>query len=380
MTAATPRDLAETLAAAGYLPDPRLREAFAHVPRHLFVPRFYRKNRTLVDGSDHQHADEWLDSVYSDQTLTTQVMLIPGTDQALPTSSSTRPALMAHMLQLLELDDGLRVLEIGTGTGYNAALLCHRLGDYLVTSVDIDPSLIARAREALASLGYQPRLTVGDGSKGVAAYAPYDRILATAAIACVPPAWIEQLAPHGRIVADLRGDLVSTLTVLDKVDPDTVQGRFLTTPGHFMWMRAAAANPLRDPAGTPSTIDRDGASHSVTDFDIRELALDDLRFLIQHLHGVDQIWTGHRAGVELTHLHSPDGSWAELSAGSDSRFQVTEGGPRRLWNCTEQTAIRWHELGRPGPERFGLTASRGGAQRLWLDEPDSPHSWPLPAS
>jgi protein-L-isoaspartate O-methyltransferase len=167
MTATSPAGLARTLATAGHLSDPRWREAFAAIPRHVFVPRFYRDDRTLVEGSETQDRSEWLHSVYSDQTLTTQVMPIPGTNQSVPTSSSTRPSLMARMLHLLEIGDGSRVLEIGTGTGYNAALLCHRLGDRQVTSVDLDPQLIARARDALASLGYHPHLRSGTEPMGL---------------------------------------------------------------------------------------------------------------------------------------------------------------------------------------------------------------------
>jgi protein-L-isoaspartate O-methyltransferase len=74
---------------------------------------------------------------------------------------------MARMLELLDVTGADRVLEIGTSTGYNAALLCHRLTDARVTSIDIDLTLIAEARDRLASLGYQPCLVAGDGAAGV---------------------------------------------------------------------------------------------------------------------------------------------------------------------------------------------------------------------
>jgi protein-L-isoaspartate O-methyltransferase len=85
---------------------------------------------------------------------------------------------------------------------------------------------------------------VGDGAGGVPDRAPYDRIIATCAVPAIPPVWIDQLAPGARIVTDLRGEVASSLAVLDKTAPDTVQGRLLDVPGHFMWLRPTADNPL----------------------------------------------------------------------------------------------------------------------------------------
>src|SRR5690606_29139681 len=150
----------------------------------------------------------------------------------------TRPSLMAQMLEMLDLYDGAKVLEIGTGTGYNAALLCHRLGDANVTSIDIDPVLVESARARLAGLGYHPHLVTGDGATGVPDRAPFDRIIATAGVAGIPPAWIGQLVERGKIVADLRGELASALIMTVKTTPDSVRGRFYDIAGHFMWLRA----------------------------------------------------------------------------------------------------------------------------------------------
>jgi protein-L-isoaspartate O-methyltransferase len=92
---------------------------------------------------------------------------------------------MARVLEDLELADGMRVLEVGTGTGYNAALLSHRLGAQHVHSVDIHPCLIAAARNRLANLGYHPRLAAVDGTAGWPDHAPYDRIIATCSVLTV---------------------------------------------------------------------------------------------------------------------------------------------------------------------------------------------------
>jgi protein-L-isoaspartate O-methyltransferase len=94
---------------------------------------------------------------YADEAVITQTRPAPvlGGDQLdLPTSSASAPGAVAVMLDRLGVVEGQRVLEVGTGTGYNTALLCHRLGDRNVYSIDIDPELVAAARTVLAGLGY----------------------------------------------------------------------------------------------------------------------------------------------------------------------------------------------------------------------------------
>ncbi|MGH3915986.1 MAG: rRNA adenine N-6-methyltransferase family protein, partial [Pseudonocardiaceae bacterium] len=92
---------------------------------------------------DNSDVDTWLNRVYSDSTLVVQRRLArEGGVAALPTSSSTMPSLMIDMLEALDVREGHRVLEIGTGTGYNCALLAHRLGGDNVVSIDLDPTLV----------------------------------------------------------------------------------------------------------------------------------------------------------------------------------------------------------------------------------------------
>ncbi|MBX6768888.1 MAG: methyltransferase domain-containing protein, partial [Actinomadura rubrobrunea] len=186
--------LAEQLGAQGDITDPAWRRAVEAVPRHVFVPAFYSdydplKVITARDAS-------WLELAYSDDTLVTQRKQHP--DQpgyAWPTSSSTRPGFMLRLLHMLDVHDGMDVLEIGTGTGYTAALLCQRLGSQHVATVDIDPELTDTARRRLAHAGYRPDITTGDGLLGDPAHAPYDRVLATVAHEDVPYAWVEQTRP-----------------------------------------------------------------------------------------------------------------------------------------------------------------------------------------
>ncbi|AWS45458.1 methyltransferase, FxLD system [Streptosporangium sp. 'caverna'] len=161
-------------------------EAFRAVPRHVFLP------------------DLPLETVYRDDAIVTK-----RDADGRPISSSSQPAIMALMLDQLGVEPGQRVLEIGTGTGYNAALLAHLVGPGgQVVSVDIDADLVQHAREHLIDAGH-PEVTVvcGDGAEGFAPAAPYDRVIATVGVWDLSPAWLDQLGPEGRVVAplDVRG-------------------------------------------------------------------------------------------------------------------------------------------------------------------------------
>jgi protein-L-isoaspartate O-methyltransferase len=217
------RALANDLTALGVL-DLAWREAFEQVPRHVFVPRFYQPDGTLIDGTDPDARDEWLDVVYRDASLTTQRLVEPGSGRIVPTSSSTRPSLMALMLRMLNVRDGHSVLEIGTGTGYNAALLAYRLGDHHVTSIDINPDLVEAARIAAHRIGLAPYLVAGQGDKGVPERAPFDRVLATCAVPTIPTQWVAQLADRGTIVADLRAATSSSLVTLHRTTEGIATG------------------------------------------------------------------------------------------------------------------------------------------------------------
>jgi methyltransferase of ATP-grasp peptide maturase system len=373
------RQLADELVAAGAL-DLAWRAAFEAVPRHVFVPRFLRNDGSTVDSANPADRAEWLAQVYADTSLVTQQQQVPGTDLRWATSSSTMPSLMARMLRLLDVHDGHRVAEIGTGTGYNAALLCHRLGDANVASIDIDPALVRAARTALASLGWRPYLTAGDGAVGIPAAAPYDRIIATCAVPRIPPAWIGQLRADGLIVADLRGEVASSLLVTRKTGPDTVQGRFQPTPGHFMWLRAHAGNPLRDGGSYPTTVSRDGARTTLTSLDPADLEHPDLRLLLQlHAPDLQRISRTTRDGRDLLCLATSRGGWADIRTAPTrrGRRQVTYGGPDSLWRTVEATVQQWHRLGQPERHRLGLTAHTDGTHTYWLDHPD--HELPTTA-
>lgn len=173
------QELVEQLKKANIFKTPLVEEAFLKVPRHLFLP------------------DEPLENVYSDRAI-----VVKRGDQGRWTSSSSQPAIMAIMLEQLDLKPGQRVLEIGTGTGFNAALIASIVGPGgNVVTVDIQPDLVESARKNLDRAGYEwVQTVVADGGYGYPDGAPYDRIILTVGSDVITPAWKEQLAEGGILV------------------------------------------------------------------------------------------------------------------------------------------------------------------------------------
>ncbi|WP_203829913.1 protein-L-isoaspartate O-methyltransferase family protein [Actinoplanes palleronii] len=184
------RDFLDQIRLDGVRLTPELAAAFAGVRRELFVPEgFHRRDGSRVEPGD----PAFLPSVYRNDVLVTKL------NGDKPISSSSQPSLMAMMLGALDVRPGMRVLEIGAGTGYNAALMA-ALGAE-VTSVDVQEDVAARARSALDRAGAAGvRVVAGDGYLGVPDFR-YDRIIVTVGVAGFSPHWFGQLAPGGFVMA-----------------------------------------------------------------------------------------------------------------------------------------------------------------------------------
>ncbi|MGH3889506.1 MAG: methyltransferase domain-containing protein [Pseudonocardiaceae bacterium] len=380
--------LAEKLVADGDLHSPPWKSAVCAVPRHEFIPHYYRHDTStrpatwqLVTPHDPSDVQAWLELVYSDTTLITAVADYAERGVQIPVSSSSKPDLMVRMLEELDVADGHRVLEIGTGTGYNAALLSHRLGSQNVFSVDVDPALVATARPRLARLGYHPTLAAVDGATGLVEHAPYDRIIATCSVPVIPSAWIDQLASGGRILADVEGPLgAGNLVTLHKPSAvPVVEGRFLPWWGRFMRLRPQAGPTV----GAPRPRRAPGEPQSATTaVDPAELDTE-FRFLAQLFlpSGTLQSLT---PSPDLTRpiatcLVTPDGSWCEVDRdpGPDGSYQLTFGGPQPLWDGVTAAWRQWTRHGRPAWSQFGLTATPEH-HTIWLRNSTSGPSWLLP--
>ena len=174
--------------------DPALRQALIKVPRHMFVPG--------------------------------QLMVVSYQDTPLPIGfdkTVSQPFIGALMLELLGVGPGQKVLEVGTGLGWQAAVMAELGADLF--SVEIVEEFAQAARLRLAALDYQVEIRVGDGSRGWADHAPFDRILVTAAAAEPPSALVDQLAPGGRMVIPVGGKEVQQLSVVAKRESGEVETR-----------------------------------------------------------------------------------------------------------------------------------------------------------
>ena len=173
--------LVNTLVRTAAIGSPMVERAFRAVPRHLFLP------------------EAELTAAYADRPVFLRW------EGERPASSSSQPTIMAIMIEQLRLEPGMRVLEVGTGSGYNAAILSELTGvDGHVVSVDIDCSLVVEAKRNLTVAGFEAvELARCDGSLGYSQGAPYDRIIVTADARDVSPHWVEQLTDAGVLVAPL---------------------------------------------------------------------------------------------------------------------------------------------------------------------------------
>jgi protein-L-isoaspartate(D-aspartate) O-methyltransferase len=355
--------LADELTTAGKLWSAPWQAAVRAVPRHELVPVHYQR----VPGTDqwiHTDTTDDLDLIYSNTAL----FVLPD-----GLSSTSMPALMTRMLEALDIHDGHDVLEIGAGTGYNAALLSHRLGDQHVFAIDIEPSLIRLARERLARIGYHPTLVTADGANGLPEHAPYDRIIATCSVPTVPWPWVEQTREGGLILADIKLAPLAGNLVLLRRTATGAQGRFDRTYGNFMAIRRSGETYS---SPRPHRIHRDHttARTSTSTLDTTRPWEHSVLWFLAHFHlppGISFGLCGKDTSrpPTTTFLSTADGSWCEIDEPSpDGTHQVREAGPHQLWRIIEDTHATWLTMDQPGWERFGLTTT-ATTQQIWLDEP-----------
>lgn len=215
--------LVEHLLATGATRSAAVARAMREVPRHRFLP-------DDIAGTDG-YADE---------------VSVLATDAAgFPTSTISQPSIVARMLDQLDVSPGDRILEIGTASGYNAALLSELTGPGgVVVSVEVDAELAERARSALRSVGIAAGVRVADGWCGAADKAPFDRVISTVGVWDLSPAWYEQLRPGGMLVTPLWLRPGIELSVAFQRKEDRLLSRS-AVPCAFLRLRGEHAGPER---------------------------------------------------------------------------------------------------------------------------------------
>jgi len=309
-----------------------IEQAFRKTPRHYFLP-----------GVD-------LDAAYKDDAVVTSWT----EDGKEPLSSSSQPSLMAAMLDCLDLASGHNVLEIGTGTGYNAALLAAITGSpSRVYSVDVAPEFVKQARSNLEAQGTVGiTLEAADGWFGWPAGAPYDSIIVTACAHDIAPAWFDQLKDGGRIVVPWGA--YRLMTFVKKGETLELLSHqfcgFMRMRGEFDW-RKVGTDALQNGAHlqTLQTMVETSAPSNPAG------SLEDLVFFLSLY-----VWPRSASVVQVggrnTLLISDQDYRGSLVMKDDVCWQLT--GP--IEDVSGHVAFitkQWHELGAPGPGRLKLTGA-----------------------
>ncbi|MGH3827214.1 MAG: methyltransferase domain-containing protein [Pseudonocardiaceae bacterium] len=339
------------------------RETFLAVSRHLFIPDTVWRQDPAIDGPNdlvpvhrRESPEEWLEITYANRAVTVQV------DDGYPvgpdgrgrdiSSSASHPGVVAQMLAASGAQPGERLLEIGTGTGYNTALLAHRLGARNIVSVEIDETLADHAQRALATAGYDAvTVLTGDGALGHPGREPYDRVVCTASVRRVPHAWVSQTRPGGRILTPWANAYFDGgLLALEPLGDGTATGR-IVGKAWFMWLR-----DQRVPRVSVSRFVRadQHAEVSTTEVHPFEVAGDyDAQLAVslrvpecRHLYWRPDHDDDHGT---LWLIDPGSGAWASLRhhPSSDGPYDVRQHGPRRLWDEAAAAYRWWRDAGAP---------------------------------
>ncbi|GAA0585801.1 hypothetical protein HPO96_10705 [Kribbella sandramycini] len=351
-------EMVTTVQQKGHLSDPRLRAAFTEVPRHVFVPDYIRievddSGSAVMDGRVDRSGSEYWTTVYSDQPLMTQTKPVEGQpDSFVWSSSSSMPSVMADMIEELDIRQGMSILESGTGTGYNAAILCHLLGDNAVTTVEIDPDLRREATERLSTLGYNPSSSPAGRL--------HDRVLATHAVDEVPYGWIVWSKPGAVILTDLRPpantDIGAWLKLTVNPDGTTATGRLMTPRGYFMSARKVAEFADIGHQLPELTLEEHQARAKLMttrESTLTPTVFQDEAFRLYFWRESGDAWWW--SDEDSINLNAPDGSWAQIQGRT-----VTMLGPRDLWEEAEQAHLRWETAGRPDVSEWAVHVTADG--------------------
>jgi SAM-dependent methyltransferase len=237
------------------------------------------------------------------------------------------------------ISDGTDVLDVGTGSGYGTALLCKRLGDSRVTSIDVDEYLAKAAAERLDSIGLHPQVTACDATGPLPG--AYDRIVSTVAVRPVPASWLTALRPGGRLVTTITG--TSLIITADKTPDGGASGRTEWDRAGFMHTRTGPTYP---PAALEQfTAIRDARGDQVTTGRFPIVNVNEAWELYSMLGitapGIQHHYEEGQDGKRTAWMIHPDGSWARATTTADQAPVIHQAGPRRLWTLLDEIRRDW---------------------------------------
>ncbi|MFE3553727.1 methyltransferase [Streptomyces sp. NPDC059193] len=365
--------LADITATLGRPPAEPWPAIVAATPRAAFLPDlvWVRDDNGGYQPLDRASEPEaWAAVVHSDEPLVTRFTILG--DARVPLSSASAPSTVVRLLEAAQLTSGSRVLEIGTGTGFNTALLCARCASGSVVSLDNVAELSVLARRSLRAIGHRPTVVTADGTEGWPDLAPYSHILATCSVRYVPIRWLEQTEPGGRIITPWDSPWVcyGTLALTKQADGSAV-GRFGAHGSYMLISTQRVVAALDD----VRTLGR-AADLGTTRLSPWAVAGDDLDaqfHLGLSVRGVWHSWdtSGEHAPVRLWIAGTDEDSWAyvDWDGNQAETFATGQFGPRRLWDEITGAHAWWSAAGRPDAGRYGMTITSDGRHTAWLDAP-----------
>lgn len=366
--------LVATLKHEGALSQPQVEAAFLRVPRHAFLDRFFRREVRAREAhmqefcpASFAHFDDWLRAIYVDEPLITAY-----DDAYTATSSSSSPGAMAVMLEAAEIRRRMRVLEIGSGTGYNAALLAVIVGSpQRVVTVEIDADIAAQARLRLNHVvGLGVTVHTGNGFDGYAKGAPYDRIIATGSTRSVPLSWLEQIRPGGIILMNLIGEMgVSAfLKVVKKEARFAAHGRFLAG-STFLELREAGDLPHPCTARVDRFLSRPITAQMESSRVVFDLALlwdRRLKFVLQLAFPHMFIASVSADSTCFCFVDQASETSLVFRPSDGEFFRVEVRGDASVWDRIQAVYQQWMGLGRPDVTAYYLHIDSSGNQVVTL--------------
>lgn len=351
--------LVARLRADGVLADPALESALKAIDRSMFLPKSLAA------------------AAYEDDAVVTRL-----DPSGAPVSSCSQPSTVVFMLERLGVEPGMRILEIGTGTGWNAALLSSLSGPAgQVCSLELESETAQEATRNLRRAGFETVVVrTGEGSIGLRELGPYDRIIATAGAPEIFPAWLEQLKPGGRIIVPYQIEGLNTPLLRLDLGPDGAVGRFCGDT-EFMPMRGGSQRRAATVQGRPA---------------LREL-LATTPTVLPAFWTTDASgdWPSRRSLLFFLHLRDPRvlavymggdnwRSWVGLWDGAEDLALVADGrivsfGAGRCRADLAALHEEWTRLGRPAPEDYEVkVSSRACGARSWILGRGTPLACSLP--
>ncbi|MFF8917860.1 protein-L-isoaspartate O-methyltransferase [Streptomyces sp. NPDC015032] len=375
--------MVERLEADGVLTDVRLREALLSVPREVLLPHAYLRVSDpgvepiewhLLEGAHPDDRAEWLDLIHSGESVLLQrdgepldaLVRGPVTGGNM-TSMSTYGQATVEALQTLQLGPGQRYLELGPGPGVSLGLAAAVTGPRLAVGVERDGRMAAFAQRNLDRIGLGAAVVEGDALDGHPAGGVFDRVHSGIGVPCVPPAWVAQLAPGGRLLTTLTtrtpswpGQLLATRTGAGEIEA-VLRGRprgYRPMLGYW-WLNAVKVRPrIKDDPGVPRPTRLASPPDDAYGFWLAAAYLApglvrDFQAETMTIAAPDEdSWAVAGPGENTVRVHGPRDVWAELEdvharwvlAGRPDRYRVTvpeDGGPQHVASGADLRALKW---------------------------------------